>query len=614
MSVRVLVLLLALSVALVGSASAQDASVRVTAEAEPMTATVGDPVEFTVRVEGVPATVVQTPDRPSTVNLEPQRRRPTTQHTRTMDDGRLRRDVTFSWRFRPEEAGTARIQPVSVVVRGETYTTGTIRVQVTSPSEDASTPTLSYPDGASGAPLDERDLFVQAAATTERAYQNEQVVAEYRLFYRPGIRLRHSRLADSWDAPGFWREELSVASRPTPQTQRLNGQAYKTVVLKRVALFPTRPGTLRVDPLRIETEAQGTMRMGEGEAALRGRFQPVRLASQRLSLRVRPLPPSAPASFNGAVGQFSMTTRMDTDSATVGGSVPLTVRIEGTGNLTTLSPPGLDSSSAIEVYEPTVESDIERSGRQLRGSKTFTYPLVPRASGRHALPPVVFSYFDPEAGRYETLRARERTLHVSGEASPQSRQLSGRTGDGLPVGDVAALMSADEARWARTDRRPLYRRPWAYLVLLLPILGAGGAIVYRRRRQGGEPTSRSSSDPSRDPAQTQLRAARRHLANGDDAAFYDAVAQALRTSLGGRLGLSETPRVRADLDRPLARHDVPEALRTRLYELLDRCDEGQYAPGPSRSDGTDDLLGEAKAVLHRFDEHLPPPTSPPNTS
>jgi hypothetical protein len=605
MSSRIIVVFLALSAVLMAPVRAQ--SVRVAAGADPMEATVGETVVFTVRVEGASATVVRTPNRPTTVNLSPQRGAPRMQSFHSNEGGTLRRGVIFSWQFRPQRAGTAQIQPVTVVVRGDEYKTDPIRLRVTS-SRDASRPTLTHRDGATGTRLDEQDLFVQATATADRAYQSEQVVVEYRLFYRPGIRLRHSRLADSWDAPGFWREELNVASRPTPQTERVDGRRYETVVLKRVALFPTRPGTLQIDPLRIETEAQGTMRLRRDGPALRGRFEPVQLASQRLSVRVRPLPPEAPASFDGAVGRFSMTARIDSNRVAAGESARLTVQVQGTGSLTTLSPPQLDLPSSIEAYEPTVESDIERNGRRIRGTKTFTYTLVPRSGGRYSLRPVSFSYFDPAAGQYETLRAGVSPLQVSSAAGSRARPLSGRTGDGLPVGDVTDLMAANEAHWTRTARPPLYRRPWVYLALLLPILLVGGGVAYRHRGRPATDSARGGPpDTSLDTAQAQLRETRRRLGDGTDAAVYDAVEESIRAFLTQRLGLEDPAPPRTALDQRLAHHDVPEALRDRLSELLDRCDKGKYAPDAPAQSSPAEVLDDAETLLRWLDEHLPPP-------
>lgn len=601
--IRIAVSACVLGAACVGLGRAQtNGAVRVTAEADPTEVTVGETVQLTVRVDGASATVVQTPDSPSTTNLEPQQRTPQTRQVRASRGGRLRQGVVFAWRFQPTQQGTALIQPLTVRVRGEEYTTAPIRIRVSPRTQRPDTPTLTRPDGAAPSEsLGARDLFIRARGTDDRVYQNEQVIVEYRLFYRPGIRLRHSRLAGSWDAPGFWREELNVASRPTPQRRRAYGQAYETVVLKRVALFPTRPGTLRVDPLRIETEAQGTMRMREQGPTLRGRFEPVQLASEDLSLSARPLPEGAPPSFDGAVGQFSLTAEVAPDSASVGDPVTLMVQVEGQGNLATLSPPAVDVPSTLEAYEPTVETDIERNGSRIQGTKTFTYTLVPQSGGRHDLPPVVFSYFDPDVGRYETLRAGTSMLHVSGEAASR---VVGRTGEGLPVGDVAEPMTAGGAEWVRTDRRPLYRNPWAYLALLLPVLVVGAGVVYQRWNEGVEASPEEpalSADKDRD----RLQEARRCLREGSDAAFYDAVGRALRAFLAERLGRNGPNEVtRTVLDRHLPRHNVPADLRNALYDVLDRCDEAQYAPR-SASIAPEDVLANAHAVLRRLDAQLP---------
>ena len=600
MLLRLVVLLISLPAVLVPGAKAQDASVRVTAQAEPMEVTVGDAVVLTVQVQGAPATVIRTPRRPAAVHLQPRQQRPDVRRTRSTQGGGLRRTVTYSWRFRAQRAGAARIQPVTVVVRGEEYTTAPLELRVLPASDTAAGPTLRGPEGGARASLDTRDLFVRATSTAGQAYQNEQVVVEYRLFFRPGIRLRHSRLTDSWDAPGFWREELNVASRPTPRMQHAYGRQYETVVLKRVALFPTRPGTLRVDPLRIETEAQGPVQ-ARGGASLRGRFRPVQLASRTLSVRVRPLPDPAPALFDGAVGQFDMTTRVEADSAAVGRPLSLTVRVEGQGTLTTLSPPRLDSVPGLDVYEPTVETDVERNGRSLRGTKTFTYTLVPRTGGRHAVPRVAFSYFDPEKQQYQTLRARGPVLQVAGTAAPRA---VGRTGTGLPVGDVAELMTANEAQWGPTNTAPLYRRPWIYWALLLPVGGAVAGLVFRRwRRQRPASVPSLSSAPA---APDRLEAARRHCADGDAQAVCEALEQALRTAVMDQLGLDAWPQTPSRLDRHLRHHDVPRALRNRLRTVLRRCNESRYAPADTApSADPDALLEAAEALLRDLDRQDP---------
>ena len=90
------------------------------------------------------------------------------------------------------------------------------------------------------------------------------------------------------------------------------------------------------------------------------------------------------------------------------------------------------------------------------------------------------------------------------------------------------------------------------------------------------------------------------------------MARALRACLAGRLGgdgPNDVPR--AVLDRDLPRHDVPPDLQDALYDVLDRCDEAQYAPRAGSS-APEDVLANAHAVLRRLDTALPrSATTPP---
>lgn len=559
-------------------------------------------VVLTVRVRGATASVVQRPGPPLAANLEIEETTPRIQ--RSYGTGRPD-GVTFTWHFDPRQSGAAQIDPVTVVVRGRTYRTEPIRIHVVEPPQYPTSPTLTQPDasqatGGSSAGLDSRDLFIRATPSANQAYQNEQLVVEYRLFYRPGVRLRRSRLADAWDAPGFWREELDVASRPIPRSRRAYGRTYETIVLKRVALFPTRPGELHVDPLRIQAEAQATLR-GPGGGSYRSRFEPIQLASRALSLSVRDLPPDAPPSFDGAVGQYGMSVRTNEDSTAVGRSVRLVVQVRGTGNLATLTAPHLEVPDAFESFAPDIQTNMDRSGRRIGGTKTFTYTLVPKAGGTHAVQPVTFAYFDPNAHRYETLRSDETRIHVTGTAGPE---VAGRTGDGLPVGDITGLIRAEHVQWDAAQRRPLYRQLWVYVALLVPVLFAAGTVGYRRRRLSGRAAADGSQKTKEASAEAYLEGARELLQQGENgAAVIRAVERELLDFLDERLGANVTAARRPEVARELERRGVPDDVRDALFDLLDSCSEAQFARSSS-SRGPRTVVQDGHTVVRRLDETL----------
>lgn len=584
----------------------QDPSIAVEASASPSTAGAAETVTYTIRVEGAALSAVTTPEPPATTGLALRRPTPSTERRISFVGGHLNRSVIFQWEYQPLQEGTARFQPVEVTIQGQTYTTDEIQVQIvaqaqrSNPSSSAPSPGPASPDPPSSSILEDQNLFIRADPETQQSYQNEQIPITYHLYFREGIQLRHSRLADAWDATGFWREELDVESRPLPRTTYVNGEPYQTIVLKRVAVFPTRPGSLRVDPLVIETQARASHRLQnrmDPFFSLRQHYESVKLASDPLSIQVDPLPSGAPAAFNGAVGAFRVHTSVDTRAVQVGGTVQLEVRLSGTGNIATLQPPAFNPPDPFEAYDPTVSTSVDRSGPRVHGTKTFTYVLVPRTSGRLTLPPVRFAYFDPEQRRYRTLQSNPITIQVSGTEAPIA---AGTTGDGLPVDDIAAPMS-EASEWVRTDAPPLHRTVWAYAALLAPLLLAAALIAYRRRVMHP-----ASEPPSPDfTLQEELDEARRYLRAGKADPFYATLERAVLGFIGHRLDAAPSGLTRDHLEALLASHDVPERARHALYELLDVCDRVRFSPAHPSAEAMESALSRAQQLIDFLDTRLP---------
>lgn len=598
---RALLVLLASSLAAAGAAPSARAqstdAVTIEATAAPSPVGVRETVTLTIRLEGAALSDLVPPEPPSTKGLVLQRPTPATQRNISFSDGRLTRSVTFRWSYHPVRPGTAQIYPVEVTVHGTTYATDTIDIQVVSQAQRAQqapppsgrTPQRPVPSRPSL--ITEQELFIRAEPEARRAHQNEQVTVAYHLYFREGIQLRHSRLANAWDATGFWREELEVESRPIPRSVTVDGRSYQTIVLKRVALFPTRSGSLWIDPLEIETEARVTSR-------LRGRIDPfyspphayesVLVSSDSLMIQSEPLPAGAPDVFNGAVGTFRLRASVHPTEVHVGRPVRLRVRIEGAGNIATLQPPAVEPPDDFEMYDPEEQTSIDRSGAHVRGTKTFTYVLVPRSIGTYTLPPAAFAYFDPEADRYRTQRAMPTEVRVIGDDAATTAVST--TGSGLPLDDVAGIMTEPQS-WIRTEKRPLYLSPWPYAAVLAPLLAVSGFVAARRRTT----VSRSDPAPARDAV--YLKQARRCMEHRKPEACYDAIERAVLDLIGKRLNVGVAGLPRAQLDAQLARRDVPGRAREALFELLDVCDQARYSPAESSEQAMQSAIRRAEQLI-----------------
>lgn len=567
--------------------------VRVRASVSETTIGLEEVVVYTLEVEGAGFNEVKAPQPPIAEALALTQPLPETRRSVPLVNGEIRPTIAWRWTYRPLREGDARILPTTLVVRGQEYETGEIGVRVVAQQRRGTPAPPAAFDPLGNRPTnpteeappvraDPSDLFLRAVASTRTVWQGEQVTVEYRLFYRQGVHVRDARSSgSSWDANGFWREDLTVTGPSAPAPVIENGESYNMIPVKRAALFPTRPGVLRVDPLQLEIEAM-IPRLGNyfGSFFLRDRYySSVTVASSPLAFTVRALPEGAPAGFNGAVGQFTFQAQLNREAVEVGEALEVTLRVSGSGNLSTLDPPVLEVPSAFERYDPQTDRQLDHSGDRITGHKTFRYVLVPHTNGTYTIPPVVFVWFDPVAGRYQTARSASWTVRVTGTATAASAT-------DLPIDDIAGLLTEPSA-WSPLHQTPLHRQWWVYLLLLLPAAGLAALYRYQRRRDylAAHPvlTRTLQAEPLARKHLQQAEALLARQVPGPAAEanfrrFYEALERAVLGFVAYRLNLPERGLTRVQLDERLASSGLPADLRQALRQLLDGCDAVRFAP------------------------------------
>ena len=283
-----------------------------------------------------------------------------------------------------------------------------------------------------------------------------------------------------------------------------------------------------------------------------------------------------PPSFGGAVGQFTLRAFTDLDVVTSGEPAHLTVAIEGTGNVATLAAPAVEAPPEIDVFPPEENRFIDRRDVPLRGTKTFDYTLAPRGGGVFEISPVEWSYYDPTAGAYRTLRAGPFPLEVTGPAAALA-PASGPAA-GVPLGLLA------EADWRRAGAAAV-SLPAGVLgaALVLPLLALLGVAALRRRTDRRVDRSPEALALRAHPeAKRRLREAR--AARGP--ALYVAVERAVRDFLADRLGVPAHGLARPALLDALGACGVTAETRADVAALLARCERAQFAPTAPAEDPT----------------------------
>ncbi|HET7537782.1 MAG TPA: BatD family protein [Candidatus Didemnitutus sp.] len=136
------------------------------------------------------------------------------------------------------------------------------------------------------------------------------------------------------------------------------------------------------------------------------------LTTEPVEISIQPLP-TAPANFSGAIGQFSVVSKIVPTSPAVGEPVTWTLELAGTGNWPDLGGlPQREVSNDFQVVQPKSKRTM-KDNALFEGSLAEDVVLVPTKPGKYTLGPVKFTYFDTASGSYKTITTETVTVNVS---------------------------------------------------------------------------------------------------------------------------------------------------------------------------------------------------------
>lgn len=390
-----------------------EGQVKVSARLEPARVAEGATADLVVEISGAGALArVREPEVPSLPDLVIVG---TSRETHVqMDRGGVSRSTVFRYRLQAGSAGARRIDPIRVVVDGDTHTTSPLRLTVV----DVQVAREGRRDADNGLP----GFFAVTRVDRDRVYVGEQLTLTFAFYHDPRAALAESPDYDPPETPGFWRVELDP--NPEVSTERIGGRTYH-VQRFHYALFPLRPGEYTVGPAAIrivEPDPRRWWLPGDSRA----------LTTEPLRVVADSLPEGAPPDFSGAVGRFEISGGLDKRRAVAGGPVELTVTVSGEGNPSAIPPPALPAWPEVEVRSPSVEVETEPAHGRVRGQKTFRYLIVPESPGGFSLGHARLAFFDPTEGKYavDTLRLGEIEVipgRIALQPATETREFTGPT-------------------------------------------------------------------------------------------------------------------------------------------------------------------------------------------
>jgi hypothetical protein len=416
--------------------------------------------------------------------------------------------------------------------------------------------------------------FLRLRAGKTNVFLGEPFALEVRLYFTA---------AGEIQMPSLQGDGFTLAPFQHQQGQEQVGNAIYRFILFRSVATPVKAGKLSLGPAQCSFNLH--IRVGGNEVLdffNRGvRAQPVTILSEPMTIDVQPLPTEGrPADFNGAIGSFSMSASVAPVDVAVGDPVTVRVQVSGRGGIDGLQMPPLNFGEAFKTYPPSATTDMP-DPLAMAGAKKFEQVVQPQSADVKELPAFSFSFFDPEARAYRTLRPPATPLRVRAAAATAAPTVV-MTATNAAAAAAAATelvhikphLGVVVAADAGTLRQPAW---WAL---------CGGpcalwlALLARRKqaeRLANNPRLRRQRDVEK-LVNAGLAELRQQAAAAQAEPFFANLFRLLQEQLGERLDLPASAITEEVLDERLKGIGGSTELCASLHALFQACNAARYAP------------------------------------
>lgn len=527
-------------------------------------------------------------------------------------NGHMSSSKVYSYILQPKKKGTLAIPPAKVKYKGKTYQSNAITITVTNQPQRSSAITgqRKAPRQTKSKDILGQSIYLKTVVSKRRAYVGEQIVVEYKLYFRVNVHGYDFKKLPSF--PGFWTEDFQMPSQPTIENEIVNGLNYNVATIRKIALFPAQSGELTLQPITIVVEAQVRRRSSNiFDSFFEDPFGSIvqkTLSSKPIKIQAMELPQEGrPADFSGAVGNFKLNVSVDKKTAKTNEAIDLRVKVSGQGNIKMVDLPDVVVPPDIEKYDPKVTTHVDNLGESIGGTKTAEYILIPRIPGDFDIKPVTFSFFNPKTKQYVTLKSKPISLHITGK--PANAVAS--QGGGANFDQHYVQLIGQDIRFIKEFTRFQKKgyHPY-YSFMFWGLLGLGVVLFvlfvlfndYQARLSGDERLLRSRKAGK--IAAKQLSKAHEALKNGDQEQFFKAVSNALQGFVSDKLNLELTDFSAPNVRKHLTDRNIDKDVIEEYIAVLEEADFRQFANIPASPEEREAFYERAKKVLTSLEKWI----------
>lgn len=521
---------------------------------------------------------------------------------------------TFSFHLRAIKEGVFTIPPASVTVDKKKITSEPCEINVIASASGSSV--YNETNNNTKNNIGAKDVFLKATPNKKKVYQGEQILLTYNIYYT--IPISQLSVSKSPSYSGFWTKDITENDGSLQQSSTIiDGQQYNVATIKEMVLFPQKSGNLIIDPLDLTCVAQIRQQRNRSYGydpfedffsdVMGSSYTNVRkdIKSQPITIEVEPLPTTnKPESFQGAVGQFTFTSKIDKNELKVNDAFTLTLTVSGKGNIELLELPKPVFPPDFEVYDPKTSTTVKNNNMGIYGSKKAEYIIIPRVSGDFTLEDIEFSYFNPSLKKYETLKSDIHTIQVQkGTNNNSSAIYTPGQADIKYLGNDIRHINVNNNTLSITGTTFFMSTAYIIIVALMAVIFIVTLVIYKKVNKFNKNQVLVKNKQATKIAKKRLNNAHNYLIGNNQNGFYEEFSQALWGYISDKLNISRSQLSMNSVREIMLSKDVSEEIVNEFVELLNNCEFARFAPGDSNKK-MDELYNKGIELITKAEKIL----------
>lgn len=501
---------------------------------------------------------------------------------------------TYSYFLTPIKKGNFTIGQASIDIDGDIYKTLPVQIQVSEAVQSSLSP------GSPSSVLND-DIELNIEVSKSETYLNEPISVEFKLLFNPKINVTNLGEIDSPEFNNFWSQNIKIPRLEIKSTS-YKGQRYNYVTWKRVLLFPQKSGNLELFPLTLDVTVDVPTNRRDFFGNVIYSQTSKKVSSKKKNIKVKEFPSEGkPESFNGAVGKFDVSLFSSKSELKATESFQLELKVNGRGNLKLFSLPEIKVPSSLEKYDPEFKEDIKSSISGMNGQISNTYTIVPQFQGKYPIPAVEFSYFDPEAKKYVTIKTNESIVDVT--EGPMNSDFTNNSG--LSSNQNNTIQTMGQFNYIKlsskfssiNSKKLLDSKLWLYTLLSIPFLIFIVILLLIK-------VTRKSISDSDLITKNAEKLARKYLENAkidisNKESFYSSLDQALFNFFKSKYMIRKEDFSKDKIKSILIKENISDKVINDVIELIESCEIARYTP--ASTDDMDKDYEKAVQILTNFE-------------